>query len=132
PAVVRDVNGEYRQGAGAHAEVFCRALRNILAVFRALRVSTSSCDSYRRRPMTQLYPFLMSPAFDPRPWGTLDLALIYPNAKFNEKIGEAWLTGDNCVVTNGPFARRTLAELSKELGTELVGTAARDPRRFPL
>ena len=82
--------------------------------------------------MTQLYPLLMSPAFDPRPWGTLDLAPIYPNQKFNEKIGEAWLTGDNCVVTNGPLARRTLAELSKGFGPELVGTAARDPQRFPL
>jgi mannose-6-phosphate isomerase len=70
--------------------------------------------------------------FDPRPWGTLDLAPIYPNAKFNEKIGEAWLTGDNCVVTNGSLARRTLADLSKEFGPELVGTAARDPQRFPL
>ena len=82
--------------------------------------------------MTQLYPFLMSPAFDPRPWGTLDLSPIYPNHKFDEKIGEAWLTGDKCQVTNGPLARRTLADLSSEFGRELVGTAARDPQRFPL
>ena len=60
--------------------------------------------------MTQLYPLLMSPAFDPRPWGTLDLSAIYPNHKFNERIGEAWLTGDNCVVTNGPLAKRSLAD----------------------
>ncbi len=82
--------------------------------------------------MTQLYPLLMSPAFDPRPWGTLDLSAIYPNHKFNERIGEAWLTGDNCVVTNGPLANRSLADLSKEFGPELLGTAARDPQRFPL
>ena len=82
--------------------------------------------------MTQLYPLLMSPAFDPRPWGTLDLSAIYPNQKFNERIGEAWLTGDNCVVANGPFAKRSLADLSKEIGAEFVGTAARDPQRFPL
>jgi mannose-6-phosphate isomerase len=82
--------------------------------------------------MTQLYPLLMSPAFDPRPWGTLDLSAIYPNHKFNEKIGEAWLTGDNCVVANGPLAKRSLSDLSKEFGSELVGTAARDPQRFPL
>jgi mannose-6-phosphate isomerase len=82
--------------------------------------------------MTQLYPLLMSPAFDPRPWGTLDLSAIYPNAKFNERIGEAWLTGDDGVVTNGPLAKRTLAELSREFGTDLVGTAARVPQRFPL
>src|SRR6202163_2746303 len=82
--------------------------------------------------MTQLYPFLMSPAFDPRPWGTLDLSAIYPNAKFNERIGEAWLTGDNCVCANGPLAKKSLATLSREFGSELVGTAARDPQRFPL
>jgi mannose-6-phosphate isomerase len=74
----------------------------------------------------------MQPAFDPRPWGTLDLSAIYPNHKFNERIGEAWLTGDNCVVGNGPLAKRTLASLSEEFGVELVGSAARDPRRFPL
>jgi len=82
--------------------------------------------------MTQLYPLLMSPAFDPRPWGTLDLSAIYPNHKFNERIGEAWLTGDNCIVANGPLAKRSLADLSKEFGPELVGTAARDSQRFPL
>ena len=82
--------------------------------------------------MTQLYPLLMSPAFDPRPWGTLDLSAIYPNHKFNERIGEAWLTGDKCMVTNGPLAKRSLADLSKEFGSELVGTAGPDPQRFPL
>jgi mannose-6-phosphate isomerase len=74
----------------------------------------------------------MQPAFDPRPWGTLDLSAIYPNHKFNERIGEAWLTGANCVVANGPLAKRSLADLGKEFGSELVGTAARDPQRFPL
>jgi mannose-6-phosphate isomerase len=74
----------------------------------------------------------MQPAFDPRPWGTLDLSAIYPNHKFNEPIGEAWLTGDNCVVANGPLAKRSLSDLSKEFGADLVGTAARDPQRFPL
>jgi mannose-6-phosphate isomerase len=82
--------------------------------------------------MAQLYPLLMQPVFDPRPWGTLDLSAIYPNHKFNERIGEAWLTGDNCVVANGPLAKRSLADLSKEFGSELVGTAAPDPQRFPL
>ena len=82
--------------------------------------------------MTQLYPLLMQPLFDPRPWGTLDLSAIYPNHRFNERIGEAWLTGDNCIVTNGPLANRSLADLSKEFRSELVGTAAPDPERFPL
>jgi mannose-6-phosphate isomerase len=62
----------------------------------------------------------------------MDLSAVYPNHKFNERIGEAWLTGDDCVVANGPLAKRTLADLSQEFGDEFVGTAARDPRRFPL
>jgi len=82
--------------------------------------------------MTQLYPLLMQPAFDPRPWGTLDLSPIYPNHKFEQKIGEAWLTGDDCKVANGPLAGQTLAKLSQKYQRELVGEAARDSARFPL
>jgi mannose-6-phosphate isomerase len=82
--------------------------------------------------MSELYPLLMTPAFDPRPWGTLDLSPIYTNQRFEEKIGEAWLTGDACKVANGPLRGKSLAELSTEFGRELVGEAARDPNRFPL
>ena len=82
--------------------------------------------------MTKLYPFLMLPGFDPRPWGGLDLSPIYPNHRFQEKIGEAWLTGDDCQVSNGPWTGRSLDSLSKEFGAQLVGDAARDPHRFPL
>ena len=82
--------------------------------------------------MTDLYPLRMQPAFDPRPWGTTDLSPIYPDHKFDEKIGEAWLTGDHCKVGNGPLAGRTLADLSETCGRLLVGDAARDEKRFPL
>jgi mannose-6-phosphate isomerase len=74
----------------------------------------------------------MQPAFDPRPWGTLDLSPIYPNHKFEEKIGEAWLTGDAGKVANGPLSGQSLADLSAQYGRELVGDAAPDPKRFPL
>lgn len=82
--------------------------------------------------MGALYPLLMTPLFDPRPWGTTDLAPIYPNNKFSERIGEAWLTGDNSVVANGLFAGKTLAAITQELGRTLVGEAPRDSTRFPL
>jgi mannose-6-phosphate isomerase len=82
--------------------------------------------------MIALYPFSMQAMFDPRPWGTLDLSPIYPNHKFEEKIGEAWLTGDAGKVANGPLKNKTLDELSKEYGVELVGEAAPDCIRFPL
>ena len=82
--------------------------------------------------MSQLYPLLMLPAFDPRPWGTHDLSPIYPTRKFEEKIGEAWLTGDDCKIANGPLTGRTLAQVSETYQRELVGEAARDSQRFPL
>ena len=82
--------------------------------------------------MGDLYPLLMLPGFDPRPWGTHDLSPIYPNRQFAEKIGEAWLTGDDCKVANGPLAGQTLAQVSEKYQRELVGDAARDARRFPL
>ena len=82
--------------------------------------------------MEKLYPLLMLPGFDPRPWGTFDLSPIYPNHKFEEKIGEAWLTGDDCKVANGPFTGQTLSQVSEQHRCDLVGEAARDARRFPL
>jgi len=74
----------------------------------------------------------MLPRFDPRPWGTEDLSPIYPNHKFEEKIGEAWLSGDDSKVANGPLTGKTLAQLSELYQGELVGEAARDSERFPL
>jgi len=82
--------------------------------------------------MGALYPFLVSPIFDPRPWGTLDLSPIYPGHRFEEKIGESWLTGDNCKVANGPLRGQSLAELSVLYGRALVGDAAPEANRFPL
>src|SRR5712671_1614123 len=82
--------------------------------------------------MGTLYPLLMLPGFDPRPWGTHDLSPIYPNHKFDEKIGEAWLTGDNCKVANGSLKGKTLSQLSEQYQRDLVGDAALDAKRFPL
>jgi mannose-6-phosphate isomerase len=81
--------------------------------------------------MNDLYPLLMTPLFDPRPWGRLDLSPIY-DRRFSENIGESWLTGDNCKVQNGPLARKSLQELASQYKRELVGDAAPNPERFPL
>jgi mannose-6-phosphate isomerase len=82
--------------------------------------------------MSALYPLLMRPMFDPRPWGTLDLSPVYPDRRFEEKIGEAWLTGDASEVANGPFMGKSLAELSSRFGRALVGDSPTDETRFPL
>ena len=81
--------------------------------------------------MNELYPLLMTPWFDPRPWGTHDLSPIYPR-QFEEKIGESWLTGDHCTVQNGPLAGKSLAELASQYKRQLVGDASPDESRFPL
>lgn len=81
--------------------------------------------------MSNLYPLLMQPLFDPRPWGTRDLSPIYPR-QFEEKIGESWLTGDHCKIQNGALAGKSLAELASRYRRELVGDASADESRFPL
>lgn len=81
--------------------------------------------------MSDLYPLLMQPLFDPRPWGTRDLSPIYPR-RFEEKIGESWLTGDHCKVQNGPLAGKSLADLAARYKRQLVGDASADAGRFPL
>ena len=82
--------------------------------------------------MSELYPFLMRPVFDPRPWGTQDLSPIYSGHRFDEKIGEAWLTGDNCKVANGPLRETSLAKLSERYGSALIGDSPTNQRQFPL
>jgi mannose-6-phosphate isomerase len=74
---------------------------------------------------------LMKPLLDPRPWGRLSLQPIY-SEPCREKIGESWLTGDNCVVQNGPLAGQSLAALSSKFQRELVGAAPVTADRFPL
>lgn len=81
--------------------------------------------------MSELYPLLMTPVFDPRPWGRFDLSPIYPH-QFPQKIGESWLTGDQGRVQNGTLAGKSLAELATQYKRELVGEAPRDGGRFPL
>ncbi|MGC2111141.1 MAG: type I phosphomannose isomerase catalytic subunit [Candidatus Korobacteraceae bacterium] len=81
--------------------------------------------------MSQLYPFLVIPIFDERPWGVRDLRPIYTRA-VNEPIGESWLTWEENRVANGPFAGRTLDEIAKQFGRDLVGQAAPYENRFPL
>ncbi len=82
--------------------------------------------------MPDLYPLLLQPQFHERVWGAHDLAPIYSREITGNPIGEAWLTGDDCRIANGPLAGKTLAELSREFGTNLLGEAAGNAIRFPL
>jgi mannose-6-phosphate isomerase len=82
--------------------------------------------------MPDLYPLLLQPQFHERVWGARDLAPIYSREITGNPIGEAWLTGDECHATNGPLSGRTLAELSREFGADLLGDVTSDKARFPL
>ncbi|MEI9977495.1 MAG: type I phosphomannose isomerase catalytic subunit [Edaphobacter sp.] len=63
-------------------------------------------------------PFRLKPWFSERVWGKLDLRPWYAETGTAEPVGEAWLTGPQCVVETGVFASRTLASLAAELGGE--------------
>jgi mannose-6-phosphate isomerase len=68
--------------------------------------------------------------FDPRVWGSSDLRpwfdrVVPPGA---DPIGEAWLTGDMCLVSSGPHAGKRLDALFAELPDSLLGTQAPVPQ----
>jgi mannose-6-phosphate isomerase len=81
--------------------------------------------------MPDLYPFLLIPIFDERPWGVRDLRPIYTKI-VKEPIGESWLTWGDSRIANGPFAGRTLGDIATEYRRDLVGSAAVYEDRFPL
>ncbi len=81
--------------------------------------------------MSELYPFLLIPIFDERPWGVRDLRPVYTRA-IKDPIGESWLTWENNRIANGPLAGRTLGEICAQYGSAVVGTLARTGNRFPL
>src|ERR1700731_991272 len=63
-------------------------------------------------------PFRLKPWFSERVWGKQDLRPWYADTGTTELVGEAWLTGPQCVVETGVFAGRTLASVATELGGE--------------
>ena len=84
--------------------------------------------------MPELYPLLLLPEFHERVWGTRDLAPIYDKKveAGGQPIGEAWLTGNDSKIANGPLRGRSLGELAKEFDRALIGTAAPVAGCFPL
>jgi mannose-6-phosphate isomerase len=68
--------------------------------------------------MTSVAPFRLKPWFSERVWGKRDLRPWYDDTGTTEPVGEAWLTGPQCVVETGLFAGRTLASLAMEMGGE--------------
>lgn len=76
-------------------------------------------------------PFRLAPFFSPRIWGQTDWTRWYGGASFAEPVGEAWLTGENCVVETGEWAGQRFADVVKQNATQILGTAAAQ-HEFPL
>ena len=69
-------------------------------------------------------PFRIAPWFAERVWGCRDLHPWYDRvAGSGESIGEAWLTGEQCVVATGVHAGQTLGTLFAEAPEALLGAA---------
>ncbi len=70
-------------------------------------------------------PFRIAPWFAERVWGSRDLHPWYDQvASGDHPIGEAWLTGEQCIVATGVHAGQTLGALFAQAPEALLGTAA--------
>jgi mannose-6-phosphate isomerase len=63
-------------------------------------------------------PFRLKPWFSERVWGRENLRPWYADTGTSERVGEAWLTGPQCVVETGQLAGQTLASVAGDLGGE--------------
>lgn len=75
-------------------------------------------------PEFSMAPFGIEPTFVGRIWGYNDLHPWFDMTVEGEPIGEVWLTGDECRVSTGPFAGKTLCQLFNECRASLLGPDA--------
>jgi mannose-6-phosphate isomerase len=81
--------------------------------------------TYSAQSSTVLAPFRIDPKFDARVWGYRDLRPWFDVTADGEPIGEAWLTGDMCLVATGPHKGKRLDALFQEAHGALLGPGAR-------
>jgi mannose-6-phosphate isomerase len=80
----------------------------------------------------KLCPARLEPIFSPRPWGARSLAPFFPQkSNLTEPLGEAWLTGNDCIFANGPYEGKRLADSWREMPVEWTGSSA-SGAAFPL
>jgi mannose-6-phosphate isomerase len=77
--------------------------------------------------LSEWIPFRVTSQFVERVWGWNDLRPWYDEVAKGNPIGEAWLTGDECLVATGPHAGHKLGELFIQAPQALLGTGAHDP-----
>ena len=59
-------------------------------------------------------PFRLAPRFSERIWGKPNLLPWYASTGTDSLVGEAWLTGPECLIETGELAGRTLASVMGE------------------
>jgi mannose-6-phosphate isomerase len=67
---------------------------------------------------TGVAPFGLKPWFSERVWGKSDLRPWFEETGTTELVGEAWLTGPQCLVESGPYKGQTLASVAEKMGGE--------------
>jgi len=73
-------------------------------------------------PTTHLYPMLLDPSLHVKVWGGRKLeTVMHKHLPTNEPYGESWEMHDSAKVANGALAGRTLGDLLKEYGADLIG-----------
>ena len=78
----------------------------------------------------RMQPFRLAPFFSERVWGKKSLAPWFASTGTQQPVGEAWLTGPQCVVETGPLQGSTLDEVARKHGAALLGNDGE--HEFPL
>lgn len=80
-----------------------------------------------------MYPLLLKPALHTRVWGGRKLATVLSkDLPTDEPYGESWELHDTSVVLNGPHAGRTISDLLRQYGADLIGPFSPPSEGFPL
>ncbi len=78
-------------------------------------------------------PFRIEPVISERLWGDRSLAPLFPETHdLKSPIGEAWLTGLDCRIANGPFVGQTFGQALKEMTVGWRGSQFQSEVDFPL
>ena len=75
----------------------------------------------------QIAPFRIEPKFDVRVWGYRDLRPWFDIKADTDPIGEAWLSGDMCLVATGAYAGKRLDAVFREAHEAMLGPGAPSP-----
>lgn len=78
-------------------------------------------------------PTRIEPVFSPRIWGARSLAPLFPEkSNLTEPLGEVWLTGLDCKIATGPYAKETLGAAWHKMSVEWRGSRLSSVPDFPL